>query len=111
MRGGIERVFADGGIEHRGEVRYGTCQRTSHILGDGERNDAGDAGQSFGGTKSDEVVDRRWDANGSASVGSHAGRGEAGRDSSSGAAAGTARITRGIIGIVRLPESRADRGN
>ena len=56
MSRGIRRIFADGGIEHHGEIRHGTRQRASYILGSGERDNSGDAGEAFSGPESDEVV-------------------------------------------------------
>ena len=105
---GVGRIGADRRVEHDGQVGDGARDRPADVLRARERHDAGAAGQSLRAAQADQIVVRGRNANRSAGVAAHAARGEVRRDGGARSAARTAGIAIEIVGVLRLPEARAD---
>src|SRR5205814_631167 len=105
----VSWVVADDRIKHYSDVGDTAPDRSADVLGAGERNYPGAAGQSLCPPDSHQAVMRRWDANRATGVAAHADSREIGGDGSAGPAAGPSGIAVECVGVPGLTEQRADR--
>ena len=97
----IRGVEAGDDFQKFGSVRDGTAHRPGRVLKDDERRHARAADQAGRDLQADQVVERSGEADGTAGVFAQPDGAEVGGHRGPGSAARSARVVRGVVGVLR----------